>query len=170
MKWHWKNVGLNLQRFASQGWFAPLVAVLAALDAIIVFIPVEALLVSAVIVRPKHWARIALVVSVGSATGAAGCAWLVSQYGEGLVNQLFPALLQSKSWLESSQVIQEHGTWGLAVISLSPIPQQAAVVIAGLAHLQPMIVLLSVFVGRALKYLFFAWCSVHSSKFIRRHT
>ncbi|MEO7162476.1 MAG: hypothetical protein ABI041_06120, partial [Bdellovibrionia bacterium] len=76
---YWKNLGVSLQKFANRKWFISLVSILAALDAFVIFIPNEALLISAVIVRPKHWLRIALWVSVGSAIGAAVFAWMVSQ-------------------------------------------------------------------------------------------
>jgi membrane protein YqaA with SNARE-associated domain len=168
MKWKWKKIGLSLQKFASRKWFLPLVAVLSALDAFIVFIPNDALLISAVLVRRNHWIRTALWVSIGSAIGAAACAWLISLYGDSLVNQLFPKLLDSKTWLDSSRVIQQHGSWGLAAVSLSPFPQHAAIAIAGLAHLQPFTVLGSVLLGRTLKYVFVAWCSTHSPKLFQR--
>jgi membrane protein YqaA with SNARE-associated domain len=143
-------------------WYSIVIAVLAALDAFVFFVPNEALLISAVFGRSKHWVTTALAMSFGSAAGAALFGFLASRYGEVLVRSLFPSLLSSRSWVDSVRFIHRHGGWGLAVISLSPLPQHAAVAIAGLAHLSVKKIFLSVFAGRSLKYFILAWCSVRS--------
>jgi membrane protein YqaA with SNARE-associated domain len=141
---------------------------LAAVDAFVFFVPNEMLLIPAVLMRRKHWFGIALWTSVGSAIGAALFGYLTSQYGEIVVNFLFPSLLNSKTWLDSAQIVNEHGSWGLAVISLSPLPQHAAVAIAGLAHLSTSRIFLAVLLGRAIKYLFLAWCCIHSPRLLEK--
>src|SRR6185437_10352303 len=72
----------------------------------------------------------------------------------------FPSLLRSKQWTRAVPIIQRHGTWGLALISLSPVPQHAAVAIAGLVHLPSPKVFLAVLAGRIPKYLLISWGSI----------
>jgi membrane protein YqaA with SNARE-associated domain len=157
-----------MTRFAGRRGYSLLVASLALLDAFVLFVPNEALLVSAVLARREHWLRIAAWVSVGSALGAALFGFLCSRYGSALVSLLFPSLLSSKGWTHSAHFIRHHAIWGLALISLSPLPQHAAVAIAGLAHISVKRIFFSVLLGRSLKYFLVAWLCQHTSHLWKR--
>ncbi len=169
----------TLGQLAERTWYLPLVAFLSALDAYVLVVPNEALLIPAVLAhanRPEtrrrfgrlSWLPSALWVTVGSALGAASFAVLTSLYGEQFVEHFFPNALHSKEWLDSVKVIQRHGGWGLALVSLSPFPQHPAVAIAGLAKMNALVVFLAVFLGRLLKYGFFAWAAVNSPEILRK--
>lgn len=158
----------ELEKFANRKWYVYFISILAAVDAFVVFIPNEGLLISAVIASPKAWIKIAFGMSVGSAIGAAIFGFLMGQYGEALINLLFPSLLTSESWRKSAQLLRHHGLWGLAVISFSPLPQHAAVAIAGLIHLSFWKIFLAVLVGRILKYFLFAWIAVRAPHLLHK--
>jgi membrane protein YqaA with SNARE-associated domain len=159
---------VHIEKFSQQKWFLLVIAFFASLDAFVFFIPTEALLIAAALVNPKRWAWTAFWVSVGSAFGATLLGFLASRYGSGFVSHLFPELLRSKVWLHSVHVIQHHGSWGLTVVSLSPVPQHAAVAIAGLAHLSVVKIFLAVLLGRAIKYSAIAWCAINAPNVLRK--
>lgn len=158
----------RIGKLADRRGYTALVAFLAAVDAFVLFVPNEVLLIPAVLARRKFWIGISLWVSLGSAIGATLFGYLVGKYGEVFIHSVFPSILNSDEWRKSVQVIQDHGTWGLAVISISPLPQHAAVAIAGLAHLSLKKIFISVLVGRAIKYLVVSWCALHAPRFLKR--
>src|SRR6476620_9242043 len=87
--------------FASRWWFIPLVAFLAAVDAFLVVIPTETLLITAVLAHPKRWIAVALWVTFGSAMGATLFGLVTSWFGEPFINYVFPQLLHSQTWAEA---------------------------------------------------------------------
>ena len=132
-----------------------MLAFLAAADAYVFVVSVEALLLPAVMVRPKKWVAASVWATIGSAIGATSFAYLASRYGEPIVTHFIPNAFASKAWIDSSHYIVDHGFLGLGFISLGPLPQHIAVAIAGLAHMKMIEVFLAVLVGRGIKYFFF---------------
>lgn len=163
-----RRIGALLSRFAHAWWYAPLVALLSAADAFIFIVPNEVLLAPAVLAYPKHWLRTAFFITLGSAAGAALFAGFTTRYGIEFVNGIFPHLTHESGWEHASRVIYAHGMIGLALISLSPFPQHAAVAIAGLVGLSPVLVFASVFMGRMVKYGFLSWAVVHAPSLLRK--
>jgi membrane protein YqaA with SNARE-associated domain len=158
----------RLKRFATHRGYPLLVAFLVFLDAFVFFIPNEALIISAVLLRPDRWLSTSLESTVSSAAGAAVFGFLASAYGDSFVNYLFPSILKSGAWLRSAEILQHHGIWGLALISFSPLPQHAAVGVAGLAHLSALQIFLAVLLGRGVKYVATGWCAVHAPHILRK--
>ncbi len=164
MKRPWRTQVLThltrLQRFATRPWYVAAIAGLAALDAFVVFIPVEALMFPAVLTRRSRWLGTTLWISLGSAIGATLFGLFCREYGTPFLHALFPELLGSRSWQDMERTIQAHGGWGLALVSLSFLPQHPAVAFAGLAHLPLRTIFLAVLAGRALKYLVLSWAVI----------
>jgi membrane protein YqaA with SNARE-associated domain len=159
---------LYLEQFSGRWWYDPLLGFLAAADAYIFVVSVEAFLLPAVMVRPKKWALASLWATIGSAIGATSFAYLASRYGEPIVTHFIPDALSSKAWIDSSKYIVEHGFLGLGFISLGPLPQHLAVAIAGLAHMKLTEVFLAILVGRGIKYFFLSWAMTHSPKLLKK--
>ena len=158
----------KLQGFADREWYAPMVAVFAALDSFIIFVPIEALLVPSILVRPRRWWSSALWVTLGSAVGALALAYVVSLHGEAYVAHLLPKIYHSPSWNRSANFMAEHGVWALAAIAASPIPQQPAVAFSALVHTRCEVIFLAVFVGRAIKYLFVCRLAAFAPRIFRK--
>lgn len=146
-----------------------MLSLLAAADAYVVFVPNEALLIPAVLSHPKKWFRITFWMSVGSAMGAASFAELAGLYGGPFIERFDPHLFHTRGWHETARIINDiGGTWGLTVVSFSPLPQHAAVALVGLAHMSWPSVFIAVLVGRLAKYSLVAWCSVHAPGVLRK--
>lgn len=143
-------------------------AVLAAADAYIFVVPVEVLLIPAVLAHQRRWALIALWTTFGSAVGSASFAALTTIYGLPFVEYLLPGVMRQQAWIDSTRFLESHGIPGLALISLSPLPQHAAVAIMGLARINFWTVFIAVFIGRLIKYEFIAWALVHAPQLLRK--
>ncbi len=162
----WKK---NLKHYASSPWFGALIAALSAADAYVFVVPNEPLIVAAAAARPKQWLALGLWATVGSALGAASVAWLVS-IGSGWILHVLHAgkLAHSAWWHDSLVAVHHHGIWGLALISLSPLPQHIAVFIAGLVRMPVWKVFLGVLLGRLPKYLGTAYLSARAPEKLRK--
>jgi membrane protein YqaA with SNARE-associated domain len=131
-------------------------------------VPIEVLLVPAVLTRRRHWFRTGLWISLGSALGAASVAWLAARYGIRFVDKLFHGATHDPAWVKAQSYISAHGWWGLALVSLSPLPQHPAVAIAGLARMKATVVFVSVFAGRLIKYEVLAWATAWLPRLLHR--
>jgi len=156
------------QRYVDRPWYPLLVAALAFLDLFIMVIPTDALMISAVLMRPRHWIRIFLMVSFGSALGAWTLAFLLQWDPAYLMENVFPTLARSQGWARTTQIVQEHGTWGMAFISVSPFPMPPAVFVLALAPVTLTKIFLSVLIGRLVKYGLFAWVASHAPRYLER--
>ncbi len=153
---------------AEKRWYLPLIGALAGLDAYIFVVPNEALLIPSVMARKKHWMRVALWMTIGSAIGATSFALLTSLYGELFLSAILPGVTKSQEWRDAVGWVQKEGAWGLALISLSPLPQHIAVAVVGLAHLPLWKVFLAILGGRGIKYGAIAWCTVRAPGLMKK--
>jgi membrane protein YqaA with SNARE-associated domain len=64
-----KYIG-NLQKFAEKIWYPPFLSVLSLIDVFVLFIPVDGLMISSVLLTPKRWKILGLLVGLGSILGA----------------------------------------------------------------------------------------------------
>ena len=159
----------DLKRYAKRWWFGPLIAGLSAADAYVVVVPNEPIIVAAVAAQPKRWLRLGLWATFGSALGAASVAWLVALGSSWILHFLHAGKLEhSHWWTESVKAIRHHGLWGLALVSLSPLPQHIAVIIAGFVKMPAWEVFVAVTAGRLPKYLATAYLGAKAPDKLRK--
>jgi len=157
----------SLQKYIDRPWYPYLVALLAAVDMFVLVIPTDGLLVSAVLLRPKRWARTFLIVTTGSALGALLLAWLF-QHGVSAVTDKLVPLIFGAAWNDTEAFAQSHGALALALVAASPFPQAPAVVLAALADMPLSAIFLACWLGRGAKYALFAWSASHAPKLVLR--
>lgn len=144
-------------------------AFLSAIDAYVVIVPNDPLVAASAFANPKKWLQVCIWMTVGSAFGAVSVAALVSTGSDWIWSHLVSEHLRhSRAWIDSMKLIHHHGLWGLALISLSPLPQHAAVIIAGLVEMPLDKVFLGVFLGRVLKYGGIAYLAAKSPQVLRK--
>jgi membrane protein YqaA with SNARE-associated domain len=158
----------RLKKFADRAWYAPFVGMLAGADQFIMIVPIETLMIPSVLLNPKRWFWTALCVTTGCTVGALALSTLASLYGMPLIEHWAPHVLHSPSWIRSTGYINEKGAWALFAIAIGPLPQQPAVALAGLSHMAPLKVFLAVWLGRAIKYCFFAYLASHAPKYLTK--
>lgn len=156
------------QHYANRWWYAPLIGLGAGLDAFIIVIPTDALMISAILLCPKRWISTFLSVSIGSTLGATSLAAVIYVGGMPLVEKICPGLSQSGFWIWTESFMQNHGLWAVFVIALSPLVQHPAIALAGLVKLPLLKVALAVFCGRAIKYCLLGWIASHAPKLLHR--
>lgn len=152
----------RLESVVDRYWAVPALAALAGLDLFIMVVPTEWILISTVMLRPKRWWTTALWLTTGSAIGAFLLGYAVQNIGPHVVDLLFEKALQTAFWLQAESWIDHYGAPALAVIAVSPLPQQPAVAIAALGKMAPWTIFAMIWLGRFPKYIVFAWLATHA--------
>lgn len=147
----------KLTLYVDRPWYVPLMGFLVFIDLFVGFIPSEAVLVKTVLLKPRSWVLITVVLISSSALGAVTLGYLAHTYGEPFLHWLAGDILHSDEWKWAHDFIERHGPWAMALISLSPLPQQPAVAACGLAGMPLMTLFSAVWLGRAPKYFGFAY-------------
>lgn len=157
---------LRLETWIDRAWAVPGLAMMAALDLFVMVIPTEGILISSVILRPKRWWSIALWITTGSAFGSLILAFITHHLGPLALESLFERSLSSPSWGQLELLVDQYGAIALALIALSPLPQQPAVLIAALGKMPVFDIAVMIWLGRFPKYFFFAWLASHTPKLL----
>ena len=144
-------------RFFDHPWFFAGLGVLALVNNFTVLIPVEPLLLGAVFVQPKQWRLGTLWVALGSALGAFALAYLLQRHASGLALHFIPHRLHSPSWAHYVTMTRRLGFFGVGLLALAPLPQQAIIVAALLVDTSPLSISLQIGLSRALKYGLFSY-------------
>lgn len=158
----------RLQKYTFHPLYLPMLSFLIAADLFLLVVPSDGLVVVSTLARPKRWLRIALWVTTGSAFGAILLAFLVQTGAGGWVQGLVDRTISAGAWEKSTAFLQTHGLWALALIALSPLPQQPSVVIAGLGQMPLLEIFAAVWLGRGVKYGFYCWAASHAPKLLMR--
>ncbi len=158
----------RLQSFASEPWYAPLLSLLAGLDNLILIVPTDGLLISSSMLRPKQWFWFACCVTVGSTLGAVALAALVETMGLPWILSLYPALQTSEMWKLTHDFFQDYGLLVTFIVSITPLMQQPAVVLAALGEAPLPELALVVFIGRFIKFLIMAYLGSHAPRLLSK--
>ena len=159
-----ENLWRFFYKYLDRPWYIIFVMAMAAADLFVAFIPTELLLVMAVLARPARWVSAALLVTLGSAIGAYALGWLVDRGGAPVVEWFIPNAFQTEIWRKAATFLEDYGASSIGLVALSPIPQQPVVLMGALTQMPLWKIFLGVFVGRGVKYLFFAWAATHAPK------
>lgn len=156
----------RLERFTGRIWYIPLIALLSAVDFLILIIPTDALLVSAVVFRPRRWISGAIWVGTGSAVGAWALAYALRTLDPEWASWLLSSTTSPESWTRVTQWIQSYGTIALGVLVAGPVPPQPIVAVAAAAKMPLSELFFSYWVGRNFRYLLIAWVATHAPSFL----
>lgn len=156
----------KLQTFAGRLWYPPFIGVLAALDNFVIVIPNDGILVSSAILTPRRWFTLALCVAIGSTLGAMVLASFVELRGLPWVLDTFSGIDQTKTWIWSAEFFEKYGLWLVFGVAISPLFQQPAVILAGLANTPLTELAVAVFVGRFIKFLIMSYVGSHAPRLL----
>ena len=158
----------NLQKYTHRPWYGPMIGLLAALDNIVIIIPNDGILISSVMLRPNRWIYFAISVTIGSALGALFLASLVEHMGLPWFLELYPNMMESHTWVLMHQFFETYGLLLVFIVALSPIFQQPAILLAAIANTSLPQLVLTVFVGRLIKFLIMAYVASHAPRLLSR--
>lgn len=165
---HIRRTIRKFQKFIDRVWFAPLLALLAALDSLIIVIPTDGLLISSTILKKSRWWYFAFSVALGSSLGALVLVALSDYLGLEKILEYYPGLDQSHIWQVTMDFFKEYGIIVAFVVGLTPFSQQPALIIAGLIHNSFMGLSIAIFLSRVIKYLLMAYIASHAPKLLNK--
>lgn len=155
-----------IQSFVDRIWYPQLVAFLAALDNLIIVIPIDGILISSSILTPKRWITLATNVAIGSTLGALILASLVEYLGLPWLLGIYPSIDESLTWIWTEKFFRQYGLLLVFGVAVSPIMQQPAVILAGLANTPLLKLAMVIFAGRYIKALVMAYVGSHTPRLL----
>lgn len=158
-----------LHQFAHRIWYLPLISFLAALDLFIFLVPTDTFLITAVMVRPREKWKIATYFTSASAIGAVIMAWASEYMGEWLRVRINDLGFTTELWTRLEVFIQNWGGIALAAHAAGPFPLQPGVILAAAGGMNLFLLFFAVWVGRALKYFFFAWAAAYAPEILEKY-
>lgn len=157
----------RLHDFIDRPWYFPLITLLTALDPFIWIIPIEPLLISEVLLRPRRWVTAAIAIGTASALGAGALAWGI-ETNAGFLPAAMTNPSDNSSWARVREVVEAHGAAGIWFGAFTFVPLQAIVIIAALAKIPTATIFLSVLAARLPKYLIIAAITSHAPHWLQR--
>lgn len=156
----------TLQRYTDRLWYPPLIGLLAALDNFIIVVPTDGILISSSMLTPKRWIALALSVAVGSTLGALVLAALVELQGLPWILEYYPSVNQTQTWAWSQEFFENYGLILVFAVAVTPVMQQPAVILAGLANTPLVQLAFVIFTGRVIKFLIMAYVGSHAPRLL----
>ena len=157
-----------MERFTDRFWYAPLIALLAALDNFIVIVPTDGILISSIMLTPKRWLLFSLSIAFGSTLGAWGLSALVELKGLPWILEVYSGLDETKTWIWTKEFFESYGLYLVFFVAVTPLMQQPAVILASLANTPLLQLILVVLAGRTVKYLIMGWVASHAPRLLKK--
>ena len=158
----------RLQKFVDRIWYAPAIGLLAALDNLVLVVPTDGILVSSSMLITRRWFLYAMSISIGSTFGALILAGVVEYHGLPWILEHYPGIDQTDSWVRAEKFFDQYGLLFVFAIAATPLIQQPAVILAGLANTPLVHLGIAVFLGRTIKFLIMAYVASHAPKLLKR--
>lgn len=157
-----------LQRYVNRWWYPPVIAVLAALDNLVVIVPTDGILISSTMINPRRWFLFAIAISIGSTVGAVVLSYLVEIHGLPWILEMYPGVDQTRTWALTDQFFSQYGMYLVFIVAMTPLMQQPTVILASLAGESIVQIGLVVLAGRTLKFILIAYLASHAPKVLSR--
>ena len=151
MKWFVNKIN-QLKVHAEKPWYPLLLALLAFLYHFFLVMPVDTLFVASSLIAPKRWFAFVIATTTGFTLGGTAFALLVQRYGISIVERFVPGIMGTAIWTQSEHWMHHYGALALGAFSIIPFALHPLVTLAGIEHMSLVIVALSLFSGRFVKY------------------
>lgn len=157
-----------LRGFANRFWFPPLLLVLAALDALLIVIPTDGILISSSMLMKKKWISFGLFVAVGSAIGSLALISLVNHIGLEQILQLYPGVNKTQIWKVTLDFFNEYGLLVVFLVGVTPFTQQPVLIMAALSDIPYPPLAAVILFGRIIKFCLMAYIATHAPKLLSK--
>lgn len=165
MKRRWIAIIRRIVALVASPGYVFLVALLAALDSFIFVFPIDFLLIARVLTKRDDWLRSALIIATGSALGAAALAALLEWH---VVGAHMSSLFSHVQTHSAAKFIHRYGSLGVAIISVSFVPLPVGTLLAAFEKISVPSIFLAAWVGRIVKYCFFAAVCAYAPRLMNR--
>lgn len=143
---HW------VRRAMASGYLLPVLFIASMLEAIIVPIPLELILIPLLLLQPKRRWLLASVALAGCLCGALigywFGSWLFDSIGQGLLNTLGA----ESAFIDFKQTLAEQGFMAIILVGITPVPFQVAMLAAGATDYPILMFMLAAAVARGIRY------------------
>mmetsp|Transcript_145910 Transcript_145910/g.254552 ORF Transcript_145910/g.254552 Transcript_145910/m.254552 type:complete len:186 (+) Transcript_145910:81-638(+) len=165
----WKDSIEELKRFAAAPWFPVIVGALSGLNlfTLVLSAPLVILYCSAVIASPRRWFSTALLNAIGTVAGCVVMVLLIEAKGTDFIKEAFPSTFKSKWWAWTEGMMQAYGSIAAIPVSAMPIILHPLIFFAKLSNMSNMILLVSILVGRILKYCIMAQVAMQAPHLLK---
>lgn len=167
IKWI-KPLILKFEHYSDRAWYPVLIGFLAAIDSFIVIIPTDGILISSVLLQPKRWIRFATAVTVGSTIGALALAAVIKHQGLPLIQNYWPELMTTKSWIWTELLFDQYGLFVVFGVAATPLMQHPAIILSALAGESLLALTAVILLGRSFKYLFLGWVAAKAPQYLMK--
>ena len=161
-----KNFLIWVKKSMATKWFAIILAVLAFSDTFLLVFPIDILLVTAVIAHGRSWLLTALIVALGNILSVLAFAYLSFNEFSWLLER-FTEVFSNSDWQATEAFLQSYGTWGAFIGALTPFPFQVFLLLGAASKLDMLSLVVSISIGRLIKYILISWAAAHSPKLLR---
>ncbi len=158
----------KIEKYVDRWWYGPLLGFCAFMDHYVIVFPILGMMASSIFLLPKKWLKLTLWSAMGSWIGLWLLAWICQIMGLSFIQTHFPSMLQSEQWSWMQEFFSVHGLWLLFVVGLSPLPQQAAVLIVALAGAPILQIAAVLFVAKTAKFVFVGYLASHAPQKLGR--
>ncbi len=137
-------------------WFPYFIAFVVGLDAMVILLPGDIIVVLAVLSNPGAWRKTMFSAGIGGALGGFLCFMLVRETGGQFLDELQSlnaTLGMAGNWEHARGFFRDHGLSSLLIGSVIPGFSYPPVILAGLAKAPAFPVLGYLVAGRLLRYL-----------------
>ncbi len=163
-----KDAIAKLRGFANRIWFPPLLLLLAALDALLIVIPTDGILISSSMLMKKRWISFGLFVAVGSAIGSLTLISLVNHIGIDQILQLYPGVDQTQVWKVTLNFFSEYGLLVVFLVGVTPFTQQPALIMAALSDIPYAPLAAVILFSRVIKFCLMAYIATHAPRLLSK--
>ncbi|WP_262927201.1 YqaA family protein [Phytohalomonas tamaricis] len=148
----WQRLAVWLSRLSERPGALTALFIFAALDVLVVPLPVSMVLLPWMLAEPKRSFRLASVVVAGNVVAAA-LGYLVGALAmEHLGTLLITVFGSEHGYAEFEQYFNENGFVAILVFAITPLPIQLAMLGAGATGYSFLLFLLATLLGRGLRY------------------
>jgi len=158
----------KFQQYADRWWYAPILALLAILDNVLLIIPCDGIMLASTVLQPRRWSIFTIFVTIGSTLGAFALCLAVEHQGLPWVLKTFVGIDKTFAWIWTEKFFSHYGLIIVFLICASPIMQQPVIILATLSK-TPLTLLISIiFIGKLIKYLFLGYIASNSPKYLTK--
>lgn len=163
-----KKMTKKLFRYSNRIWFSPLLFLLALLDAFILVIPTDGILISSSMIAKRKWPIFGISVAIGSAIGAFLIVWGVEVYGMEIILKFFPKITETLVWIKTEEFFKQYGLFVLFFVGITPFSQQPALILAALSKGAFLPIFIIILVSRVIKFLIMSYIASHTPKLLNK--
>lgn len=146
-----KRIYLEAEKWGQSKHCIRDLAIITFISSTIIPFPIEALLIAIITAAPKRWVRAALAATLGSVAGATVC-YILGRFFISRAIKWVEFISGGVNLEEVEKAMLNEGIWYVGVAAFTPGLFRVGMVAAGVLAVQPLLFILSVLMGRGIRF------------------